>query len=311
MNEFLGIVSTAAPPALLFLLGLMLVADLIYTRSERRSREKFVATARSRGAAGSGARTSARVLTRSDVEREEFTSTMRIGPGQYLVRSLAYAFAAAAIIMFFAGSWGFAAYALVGIPFFRDGTAHNRIQRAREESFSNEMLPLAQQIQDNLATQIPFSAALASLSKMQEDTPMIRAIRRAVSSPGGLAEGLRFEMNRFKGGVAREYWEILAEGVSMDPNLVQKTLAAFIDMSQRRRDAWREAVRGAIEARDDRKMIMVLGPGMLVLNVVFSGGYALLHTTPGNILVLAEGALLVLAMISTEYLVLRKFNSQF
>ena len=308
MNEFLGIVSSVAPLALVFLLMFIIVADFAYTRGERRSREKLIATARSRAVVG-GTRAKTRVMTPHDVEREEFTSTMRMSPDKYLLRSLAYAGAVAAIIMAITGSWGFAAYALVGIPLMRSGSAHNKIQRSREESFSNEMLPLAQQIQDNLATQIPFSAVLAALSKMQEDTPMNRAIRRAVSSPGGLAEGLHFEMNRFKGGVEREYWELLAEGVSMDPSIVQKTLTAFIDMSQRRQLARREAIRGAIAARADRKMIMVLGPGMLVLNVVFSGGSALLHTTPGNILTLVEGALLLAAMFSTEFLVLRKFNS--
>jgi hypothetical protein len=236
---------------------------------------------------------------------------MHIGPSQYLLRSIAYAAIAAAVIFFVSGSWGFATYALVGIPFMRDGGARGKVQRSREDSFSNEMLPFAQQIQDNLTAQIPYSAALKSLSQMPENTPMLRAMRRAVSSSGGLADGLRFEMNRFKGGVAREYWEILAEGANMDPLVVAKTLAAFIDMSQRRRDAWREAVRGAIEARDDRRMIMVLGPAMLILNVVFSGGHTLLHTTPGNIMILVEGALLVFAMISTEFFVLRKFNSQF
>ena len=259
--------------------------------------------------AGMGRRRSslASRLVRSEARKkaneEEFEAVMKMPYRMYFYRTLGYIAGSAAFCHFILGSWGTALLIGFGLFFVRAQAGRVKVEKARNESIANELLPDAIDISNAMMQGLSLPESVAALVRGVDDpSPFKRSLRRALASANGVEAGMRVEQELAHNDIAREFFEILADGASTTrrKSTTAEILIQFHDANSRRQQAFGKALTYTAQARGARNMMLALIPATLFISGLRMGLDQLFQTQGGNIAILLVGGLLLCAFIFTN-----------
>lgn len=292
----------------LFLILALLSVGLLILR--RRPRELSPATAtrrapRDRRGGGLLAGLLKRVrLSSADrlVYEQEFFIANDSNPRAYAVRTRTIAIVATLIVALITGSWAVSLVVFFVIMRFRSGRASGRIDKLRAGLLGEEVVPLAQSIAANLNSGMSLTQALSETSRGQGAGGLGTSIRRAMSDPRGLEEGMHEEERRSVQETIKEFFEILSDGASVarQTAITAETLEKFAEINMRRRTSYQQALRATAQARGTRTLMGLMIPGVMAISILTAGSDVMLRTTGGNMAILIVALLLNTAFLITD-----------
>jgi hypothetical protein len=185
---------------------------------------------------------------------------------------------------------------------FRSGRASGRIDKLRAGLLGEEVVPLAQSIAANLNSGMSLTQALSETSRGQGAGGLGTSIRRAMSDPRGLEEGMREEERRSVQETIKEFFEILSDGASVarQTAITAETLEKFAEINMRRRTSYQQALRATAQARGTRTLMGLMIPGVMAISILTAGSDVMLRTTGGNMAILIVALLLNTAFLITD-----------
>jgi hypothetical protein len=277
----------------LLYLALLLAAVLVVQRfSARRASRRRRQPERRRSL---GARR--RAQAESTLDAAEFEAAVGVSPSAYRLRTLVMTGVVVALTAFATGSWALMLLGGCALPYWRRGRARSKVQRARDSSLLNELLPAAEQIAYALGNQMQLGEAIRTVSDSSQPTPLQRSLRRALIATD-LETGLREEMDTTNEEILREFFEILADGASMLQTTIvtRKTLDKFVEVNEHRLDAWQRARAKTARARFTRNSMLVLVPLAVGLTASTVGPATMFGSFGGNAVIMLAGLFIALAL---------------
>jgi hypothetical protein len=294
---------------LLFAVLALMVAGLLFLRRRPRdlspsaaSTRKAVRTRRQGGPLSSLFRRIVRNGADQAIYEQEFFIANGVNPRAYLVRTRILSIGVALPAYLVTGSWAVALVSFVALMRFRSGRAASRLEKLRAGLLGEEVIPVAQNIAANLTAGMSLTQALGETNRGQNSGGLGTAIRRAMSDPRGLEEGMREEERRSIQETIKEFFEILADGASVarQTAITAETLEKFAEINMRRRTSYQQALRATAQARGTRSLMGLMIPGVMVVSILTAGAEAMLRTTGGNVAILAVALLLNTAFLITN-----------
>lgn len=266
--------------------------------------------------AGMGRRTGtlAARLVRSQARKraneQEYEAVMKMTSRAAFYRTLLFMGAGGAFGYLALGSWGLAMLLTFGSFFLRAQNARNKIERARNASLAEELLPAATEISNSLLQGLSLPEALNARVRGAEPTPFTRSLRRALSSANGLEAGLRIEQELAYNDVVREFFEILADGATTTRRkaTTAQVLLDFVNANRRVQEAWKKALSFTSQARAARDLMLALIPGTLFISGLKLGLDVLFRSNGGNVTILIIGGLMLMAYIFTNGVINRSMK---
>lgn len=303
------IVTLADSAASLFAILALCVAGLLVLR--RRPRElSSVSTARraprARAKRGGGIAALFRRINRSGADQaiyeQEFFIANGVNPRAYLVRTRIIAIGVALPVYLITGSWAVGVVLFVALMRWRTGRANGRLEKLRAGLLGDEVIPVAQNISANLTAGMSLTQALGETNRGQSTGGLGTALRRAMSDPRGLEEGMREEERRAVQETIKEFFEILADGASVarQTAITAETLEKFAEINMRRRTSYQQALRATAQARGTRSLMGLMIPGVMVISILTTGAEVMLRTMGGNLAIMVVALLLNIAFVVTN-----------
>lgn len=218
--------------------------------------------------------------------------------------------AVAALVAFTAGTLLVGSYG-VGVALaitaygFLTRRAAAQIEKLRSGLLADEVVPAARGLAASIAAGTTLTGAVGDFARGVPETPLRISLRRALTDPRGLEDGLRAEASRADQAVTMiEFFELLAEGASTarEAATVAEMLERFAEVSQRQRTSYQAAMRASAEATGTRSIVALLIPVGMTVNFFTSGG-ANVRSPAGNLLTIAAAVLLYISFIVTDRVV--------
>lgn len=244
-----------------------------------------------------------RSRARKRVNEEEFEAIMKMPYRIYFYQTLGTMAIGAAVSYFLLGSWGAALLWSFGAFFWRAQGSRVKVDKARNESIANELMPDAIDISNAMLQGMSLPESVAALVRgIESPSSFKRSLRRALASANGAEAGLRVEQELAYNDIAREFFEILADGASTTrrKSTTADILIQFHDANSRRQQSFGKALTYTAQARGARNMMLALIPATLFISGLRMGLDVLFHTYGGNITILIIGGLLLCAFILTN-----------
>lgn len=215
--------------------------------------------------------------------------------------------AVAAAIAFISGTLLVGSYGVgVGLAIaafgFLTRRAGAQVAKLRSGLLADEVVPAARGLANAIASGATLTGAIGDFSRGVPETPLRISLRRALTDPRGLEDGLRAEASRPDQSVTLiEFFELLAEGASTarESAAVAEMLERFAEVSQRQRTSYQAAIRASSEATGTRAIVALLVPVGMAVNFFTSGG-ANVQSPIGNLLTIASAVLLYISFIVTD-----------
>lgn len=215
--------------------------------------------------------------------------------------------AVASLVAFVAGTLLIGSYGVgVGLAIaafgFLTRRANGMLDKLRSGLLADEVVPAARGLASSIAGGSTLTSAIGDFARGTPETPLRLSLRRAMTDPRGLEDGLRAEASRpEQAATLIEFFELLAEGASTarETATVAEMLERFAEVSQRQRTSYQAAMRATAEARGTRSIVALLVPVGMTVNFFVSGG-ANVRSPIGNLLVIAAAGLLYVSFIVTD-----------
>jgi hypothetical protein len=286
------------PLALLFGGGLV---GFVYLRYVRRGRGNWIRTPERTRVQR---RTRPMLDEKAAAERDFLLATgMSRGRHYRLMAGAAIAAFLAAFLLL--GSWGAGIGLAIAAAGFINGRAQSALERQRSGLLADEVVPAARGLAASMAAGTSLSAAVTDYARSLPETPLKVSLRRALSDPRGLEDGLRAESGRpDQPATIVEFYDLLAEGASTsrETAAAAETLERFADVSQRQRTSYQAAMRVTSEARGTRTIIAMMIPVGMAVNFFSTGGTSL-QGFAGNVLAVVTAVLLYVSFIVTDRII--------
>jgi len=238
---------------------------------------------------------------------QEFFIANGTNPRAYMTRTRLLSILIALPAYLLTGSWALGIVLFFVMMRFRAGRASTRLDKLRAGLLGDEVIPVAQNIAANLTSGMSLTQALGETNRGQSTGGLGTAIRRAMSDPRGLEEGMREEERRSVQETIKEFFEILSDGASVarQTAITAETLEKFAEINMRRRTSYQQALRATAQARGTRSLMGLMIPGVMVISILTAGADVMLRTLGGNLAIMIVALLLNTAFLITN----RQINS--
>lgn len=237
-------------------------------------------------------------------EREFLLATGMTRPRHYrMMGGAALAGFLAGVLLL--GSWGAGIGLAIAAAGFLNGRVNGALEKQRSGLLADEVVPAARGLAASMAAGTSLSAAVTDYARSVPETSLRTSLRRALSDPRGLEDGLRAEAGRpEQPSTIVEFFDLLAEGASTsrETAAAAETLERFAEVSQRQRSSYQAAMRVTSEARGTRTIIAMMIPVGMAVNFFSTGGSSL-RTPAGNILTVITAVLLYVSFLVTNRLI--------
>jgi len=232
-------------------------------------------------------------------EFEMATGMTRARHYRIVAIAAAVAFIAGTLLV---GSYGVGVALAIAAFGFLSRRAGNQVTKLRSGLLADEVVPAARGLAAAIASGATLTGAIGDFSRGVPETPLRISLRRALTDPRGLEDGLRAEAGRpEQAATLVEFFELLAEGASTarETAAVAEMLERFAEVSQRQRTSYQAAIRASSEATGTRAIVALLVPVGMTVNFFVSGGENV-RSPMGNLLTIAAAVLLYISFVVTD-----------
>jgi Flp pilus assembly protein TadB len=235
----------------------------------------------------------------------EFEAVVGMSRGFYRIRTALIAGAAAVVFYLLTGSFVPAFWAFYFMANFLHGRVAGKLTASRNAALDHELLRYAPHISRMLESGMPLGQSLASIARPDPETPVKRAIKRALAPgrhmPAALAEEAEFAHQE----AIRDFFDLLAEGSSSVQRqaTTKAALERYTELNLKKRTGFRRTLAMTGQIRSTRNFLLLLIPGMYVVTLLNIGPETMFGTTVGEILTFVIFGAIALAVYLSNFVI--------
>jgi hypothetical protein len=240
------------------------------------------------------------------IAEDEFREAVGVGRDLYRRTTVAAALGAGVVVTALTGgSWAMAIATAVTIPILRSNRSTSAIEKSRSRAASEDLVPAARAISGMVVDGMSMAEAIGEYARGSEAASIQTALRNALNSPDSLEQGIRVEVDKARFRIVRDFLEILAEGSdpAQSAKVTSASLERFAEVSARRQAALRTTLNKTSQARLNRRLILVMIPGSLLITAFQVGIGTFFGTLGGNVLIIVVTGMLGAAVVVSERLI--------